>query len=109
MARVAPATMGLASKEVVCRDLTVEIREGRGVGPYVDHILLHRDLWRHSPSACLATRRLRRFLLVWMSLTSLPPLLPAVFHNIGGLPTRCKTQDGHKAENTIVPGSFAAR
>ena len=66
------------------------------------------SLWRHSPSACLAALRLRRFLLVWMSLTSQPPLLPAVYHNIGGLPTRCKTQDVRKAENSIVPGSFAA-
>ena len=37
MARVAPATKGLASRDVVCRDLTVEIREGRGVGPNKDH------------------------------------------------------------------------
>ena len=53
MARVAPATMGLASKEVVCRDLTVEIREGRGVGPYVAHILLHLD---HLPLETLTER-----------------------------------------------------
>ena len=53
MARVAPATKGLASRDVVCRDLTVEIREGRGVGPNKDHIFLHLD---HLPLETLAER-----------------------------------------------------
>ena len=53
MARVAPATKGLASRDVVCRDLTVEIREGRGVGPNKDHIFLHLD---HLPPETLAER-----------------------------------------------------
>ena len=53
MARVAPATKGLASRDVVCRDLTVEIREGRGVGPNKDHIFLHLD---HLPLETFAER-----------------------------------------------------
>ncbi len=53
MARVAPATKGLASRDVVGRDLTVEIREGRGVGPIKDHIFLHLD---HLPLETFAER-----------------------------------------------------
>ena len=53
MALVAPEAKGLASRVVVCRAMTVEIREGRGVGPCKDHILLHLD---HLPLETLTER-----------------------------------------------------
>src|SRR3546814_14675158 len=41
MERYAPHVKGLASRDVVSRSLTIEIREGRGVGEHADHIHLH--------------------------------------------------------------------
>ena len=43
MERYAPSAKDLASRDVVSRSMTIEIREGRGVGANGDHILLHRD------------------------------------------------------------------
>ena len=43
MERYAPSARDLASRDVVARAMTVEIREGRGVGPKKDHIYLHLD------------------------------------------------------------------
>eukprot|EP00493_Phyllostaurus_siculus_P002293 UN02305 len=43
MARYAPTAKDLASRDVVSRAMTLEIREGRGVGPNRDHIYLHLD------------------------------------------------------------------
>ena len=43
MERYAPSAKDLASRDVVSRSMTIEIREGRGVGPQKDHIYLHLD------------------------------------------------------------------
>ena len=43
MERYAPHAKDLASRDVVSRSMTIEIREGRGVGPEKDHIYLHLD------------------------------------------------------------------
>ena len=43
MERYAPHAKDLASRDVVSRAMTIEIREGRGVGPKKDHIYLHLD------------------------------------------------------------------
>ena len=53
MERYAPSAKDLASRDVVSRAMTVEIREGRGVGKDRDHIYLHLD---HLPPAVLAER-----------------------------------------------------
>jgi succinate dehydrogenase/fumarate reductase flavoprotein subunit len=66
MERYAPSAKDLASRDVVSRSMTVEIREGRGVGPEKDHIHLHLEhldpkCW---PNACQAFPRPRRSLPV---------------------------------------------
>ena len=53
MERYAPSAKDLASRDVVSRAMTIEIREGRGVGPLKDHIHLHLD---HLPQDLLAER-----------------------------------------------------
>merc|ERR1712050_519981 len=78
MARYAPTAKDLASRDVVSRAMTLEIREGRGVGPNKDHIYLHLD---H---------------------------LPPVHYNMGGIPTNWKTQVIRDETNVLVPGLLAA-
>ena len=51
--RYAPTAKDLASRDVVSRSMTLEIREGRGVGPEKDHIYLHLN---HLPPELLAER-----------------------------------------------------
>ena len=43
MERFAPTAKDLASRDVVSRAMTIEINEGRGVGPNKDHIMLHLE------------------------------------------------------------------
>ena len=53
MERYAPTAKDLASRDVVSRSMTMEIREGRGCGPEGDHIHLHLN---HLPPELLAER-----------------------------------------------------
>ena len=89
MERYAPSAKDLASRDVVSRAMTVEIREGRGVGPERDHIYLHLE---HLPAETLATRlpgiseTARVF--AGVDVTKEPiPVLPTVHYNMGGIPT----------------------
>ena len=89
MERYAPSAKDLASRDVVSRAMTVEIREGRGVGPEKDHIYLHLE---HLPAETLATRlpgiseTARVF--AGVDVTKEPmPVLPTVHYNMGGIPT----------------------
>ncbi|NOX73370.1 MAG: succinate dehydrogenase flavoprotein subunit [Alphaproteobacteria bacterium] len=89
MERYAPTYKDLASRDVVSRCMTLEIREGRGVGPNKDH--LHLNL-NHLPPAALAerlpgiTESARIF--AGVDLTKEPiPVLPTVHYNMGGIPT----------------------
>ena len=61
MERYAPHAKDLASRDVVSRSMTIEIREGRGVGPEKDHIYLHLDHLdpKILPSGCPASPRAR--------------------------------------------------
>ncbi len=61
MERYAPSAKDLASRDVVSRAMTIEIREGRGVGPHKDHIHLHSSIStrRSSTSGCPASPRPR--------------------------------------------------
>merc|ERR1711904_748991 len=43
MERYAPTAKDLASRDVVSRSMTIEINEGRGVGPNKDHIYMHLE------------------------------------------------------------------
>jgi succinate dehydrogenase / fumarate reductase flavoprotein subunit len=112
MERYAPSAKDLASRDVVSRAMTMEIREGRGVGPRQDHIHLHLD---HLPPATLAerlpgiTETARIFSGV--DVTKEPiPVLPTVHYNMGGIPTNWRGEvltvdgDNHSQE---VPGLMA--
>lgn len=53
MERYAPTAKDLASRDVVSRSMTIEVREGRGVGPEKDHIYLQLS---HLPPEVLHER-----------------------------------------------------
>ena len=112
MERYAPSTKDLASRDVVSRSMTVEIREGRGVGKDGDHIHLHLD---HLPPNVLAeklpgiTESARVF--AGVDVTREPiPVLPTVHYNMGGIPTNYHgevlTKKGDDPD-AIVPGLMA--
>ncbi|MFQ3347891.1 MAG: succinate dehydrogenase / fumarate reductase flavoprotein subunit [Paracoccaceae bacterium] len=89
MERYAPTYKDLASRDVVSRCMTIEIREGRGVGPDGDHIHLHLN---HLPPETLALRlpgiseSARIFAGVDLNKEPIP-VLPTVHYNMGGIPT----------------------
>ena len=89
MERYAPTARDLASRDVVSRSMTVEILEGRGVGPGSDHIFLHLEhlgadvLQRRLPGI---TETARIFAGVDASREPIP-VLPTVHYNMGGIPT----------------------
>ena len=89
MERYAPTYKDLASRDVVSRCMTLEIREGRGVGPDCDHIHLHLN---HLPPEVLAERlpgiseSARIFSGVDVTRDPIP-VLPTVHYNMGGIPT----------------------
>jgi succinate dehydrogenase / fumarate reductase flavoprotein subunit len=89
MERYAPTYKDLASRDVVSRCMTMEIRAGRGVGEQGDHIHLHLN---HLPKETLDLRlpgiseSARVF--AGVDLTKEPiPVLPTVHYNMGGIPT----------------------
>jgi len=89
MERYAPHAKDLASRDVVSRSMTVEIREGRGVGPDKDHIFLHLD---HLDPKILAERlpgiTESAQVFAGVDLRRQPiPVLPTVHYNMGGIPT----------------------
>jgi succinate dehydrogenase / fumarate reductase flavoprotein subunit len=109
MERYAPHAKDLASRDVVSRAMTIEIREGRGVGPKKDHIFLHLD---HLDPAIIHERlpgiadTARVFANV--DVTKQPiPVLPTVHYNMGGIPTNyhgevVTLKDGNPDQ--VVPG-----
>merc|ERR1711871_1680286 len=110
MARYAPTAKDLASRDVVSRAMTLEIREGRGVGPNKDHIYLHLD---HLPPETLAERlpgiSETAKIFAGVDVTKEPaPVLPTVHYNMGGIPTNWKCQVLKGKCNTVVPGLLAA-
>merc|ERR1719238_1426319 len=110
MARYAPTAKDLASRDVVSRAMTMEIREGRGVGPAKDHIYLHLD---HLPPETLAERlpgiSETAKIFAGVDVTREPaPVLPTVHYNMGGIPTNWKTQCLWGKDNKIVEGLLAA-
>jgi succinate dehydrogenase (ubiquinone) flavoprotein subunit len=113
MARYAPTAKDLASRDVVSRAMTMEIREGRGVGPNKDHIYLHLD---HLPAATLRERlpgiSETAKIFAGVDVTKEPiPVLPTVHYNMGGIPTNWKAQVVNPTAsdpNRIVEGLLAA-
>ena len=112
MERYAPSAKDLASRDVVSRSMTVEIREGRGVGPQKDHIFLHLD---HLDPAILAERlpgiSESARIFAGVDVTKEPiPVLPTVHYNMGGIPTNfhgevLTLKNGNP--DTVVPGLMA--
>jgi succinate dehydrogenase / fumarate reductase flavoprotein subunit len=89
MERYAPSAKDLASRDVVSRCMTMEIREGRGVGKEKDHIFLHLD---HLDPAVLHERlpgiSESAKIFAGVDVTKEPiPVLPTVHYNMGGIPT----------------------
>ena len=89
MERYAPTYKDLASRDVVSRCMTMEIRDGRGVGKEADHILLHLN---HLPPETLAERlpgiSESAKVFAGVDVTKEPiPVLPTVHYNMGGVPT----------------------
>lgn len=112
MERYAPSAKDLASRDVVSRSMTVEIREGRGVGPEKDHIHLHLehldpDIIHSRLPGIAETARV----FSGVDVTKDPiPVLPTVHYNMGGIPTNYKTEvlnPTAKDPNNIVPGLMA--
>ena len=112
MERYAPTYKDLASRDVVSRCMTMEIREGRGVGERKDHIHLHLN---HLPPEVLHERlpgiSESAKIFAGVDVTKQPiPVLPTVHYNMGGIPTNYwgevlrPTEDDPDA---IVPGLMA--
>jgi succinate dehydrogenase / fumarate reductase flavoprotein subunit len=112
MERYAPSAKDLASRDVVARAMTIEIREGRGVGPEKDHIHLHLE---HLDPAVLHERLPgisdTAKIFAGVDLTKEPiPVLPTCHYNMGGIPTNYRGEvvtlkDGEP--DSVVPGLMA--
>ncbi len=112
MERYAPSAKDLASRDVVSRAMTIEIREGRGVGPKKDHIHLHLE---HLDPDLLAERlpgiSETAQIFANVDVTKEPiPVLPTVHYNMGGIPTNhhgelVTVKDGDP--ESVVPGLMA--
>lgn len=112
MERYAPNARDLASRDVVSRSMTIEIREGRGVGKHKDHIHLHLEhlgpeVIRERLPGIAETSRI----FAGVDVTREPiPVLPTVHYNMGGIPTNVHGEvltlkDGDP--EAVVPGLMA--
>ncbi|MES1944372.1 succinate dehydrogenase flavoprotein subunit [Salinisphaera sp. PC39] len=112
MERYAPNAKDLASRDVVSRSMTIEIREGRGVGPDKDHIHLHLE----HLGADVINQRLpgiaeTAHIFAGVDVTKEPiPVLPTVHYNMGGIPALYTGEVVTLAEDdpdSVVPGLMA--
>ncbi len=89
MERYAPNAKDLASRDVVSRSMTIEIREGRGVGAQQDHIHLHLEhLGPEVIDERLPGIAESAAIFAGVDVTKEPiPVLPTVHYNMGGIPT----------------------
>ncbi|MCF8493927.1 MAG: succinate dehydrogenase flavoprotein subunit [Rickettsiaceae bacterium] len=111
MERYAPSAKDLASRDVVSRSMTMEIREGRGVGPNKDHVYLHLN---HLPPEVLEKRlpgiSETAKIFSGVDVTKEPiPVIPTVHYNMGGIPTNYHTEviTLKKGKQEVVPGLMA--
>jgi succinate dehydrogenase / fumarate reductase flavoprotein subunit len=112
MERYAPSVKDLAPRDMVSRAMTMEIREGRGVGKNKDHIFLHLDhlepsvLHERLPGISESAR-----IFAGVDLTKEPiPVIPTVHYNMGGIPTNFHGEVLIKKDgdpDVIVPGLMA--
>ncbi len=112
MERYAPNAKDLASRDVVSRSMTIEIRDGRGVGDQADHVHLHLEhlgpeiIDERLPGIAESAR-----IFASVDVTKEPiPVLPTVHYNMGGIPANRHGEvltlsvDG---QETVVPGLMA--
>ena len=112
MERYAPNYKDLAPRDYVSRSMTMEIREGRGVGTHGDHIHLNLS---HLPKEALQLRlpgiSESARIFAGVDVTKEPiPVLPTVHYNMGGIPTNYWGEvlnPTAKDPNNIVPGLMA--
>jgi succinate dehydrogenase / fumarate reductase flavoprotein subunit len=112
MERYAPSVKDLAPRDMVSRAMTIEIREGRGVGPKKDHINLHLDhldpkvLHERLPGISESAR-----IFAGVDVTKEPiPVLPTVHYNMGGIQTNFYSEVVTKVgrdTDRVVPGLMA--
>lgn len=113
MERYAPVAKDLASRDVVSRAMTLEIREGRGIGPLKDHV--HLQL-HHLPSEQLHSRlpgiSETAMIFAGVDVTREPiPVLPTVHYNMGGVPTNWRGEAltiDKNGKDVIIEGLYAA-
>ena len=108
MERYAPSAKDLASRDVVSRCMTLEIREGRGVGEEKDHIYLNLN---HLPPDLLAKRlpgiSESARIFAGVDVTREPiPVLPTVHYNMGGIPANYwgEVLDHKDGSDVMIPG-----
>ena len=111
MERYAPVAKDLASRDVVSRSMSIEIREGRGCGPEKDHVYLQLH---HLPAEQLATRlpgiSETAMIFAGVDVNKEPiPVLPTVHYNMGGIPTNYKGQviTHENGEDRVITGLYA--
>lgn len=112
MERYAPTAKDLASRDVVSRAITIEINEGRGVGPQMDHVYLHIEhldpdiIFERLPGIAETSR-----IFAGVDVTKEPiPVLPTVHYNMGGIPTNYKAEvicPKNDDPDAVVPGLMA--
>ncbi|EIM03811.1 MULTISPECIES: succinate dehydrogenase flavoprotein subunit [Rhodanobacter] len=112
MERYAPSAKDLASRDVVSRAITIEIREGRGVGEHQDHAFLNlmhlgpEVIHERLPGIAESAR-----IFAGVDVTKEPiPILPTVHYNMGGIPTNYHGEVVQKKGDdvdAVVPGLFA--
>ncbi|KRE86955.1 fumarate reductase [Rhodanobacter sp. Soil772] len=112
MERYAPSAKDLASRDVVSRAMTIEIREGRGVGEHKDHIYLNlmhlgpEVIHERLPGIAESAR-----IFAGVDVTKEPiPVIPTVHYNMGGIPTNYHGEVVQKRGDDVdalVPGLFA--
>jgi succinate dehydrogenase / fumarate reductase flavoprotein subunit len=112
MERYAPNAKDLASRDVVSRAMTVEIREGRGVGEHQDHIFLHiehlgAEVIKERLPGIAETARI----FAGVDVTRAPiPVLPTVHYNMGGIPANVHGEVvtlKNGDPESVVPGLMA--
>jgi succinate dehydrogenase / fumarate reductase flavoprotein subunit len=112
MERYAPKAKDLASRDVVSRAMTIEIREGRGVGAHKDHIFLHLEhlgasvIHERLPGIAETAK-----IFAGVDVTKQPiPVLPTVHYNMGGIPANYHGEVvtlKNGVPDSVVPGLMA--
>lgn len=110
MERYAPTIKDLAPRDMVSRAMYLEVREGRGVGPKKDHVLL--DL-THLPPEVIEKKLpdITEFSRIYLGVDPLKepvPVMPTAHYAMGGIPTTLWGQVIQDENNTVVPGLYAA-